>query len=71
MAGQRVLEIEQPEMADPVTPLDQHDVLGMIVAQHRHRPEAVVRDRLEHFAPRTHDSLCDRPQRRPPGNTSR
>ena len=51
MTGQRVLEIEQAEMRDPFPALDQHDVLGMIVAQDRHRAEAVVRDRLEHLGP--------------------
>ncbi len=41
MAGERVLEIEQPEMADALPAFDQHDVLGVIVAQDRDRPEPI------------------------------
>ena len=52
MAGHRVLEIEQPELADAAAAGDQHDVLGMIVAQHGDRAEAVGGDRRQHGAPR-------------------
>ncbi len=51
MPGKRVLEVEQAEMGDAVPALDEHDVLGMIVAQDRHRAKSVTRDRLQHFAP--------------------
>ena len=52
MAGERVLEIEQAEMADAVAARDQHDVLGMIVAQHGDRPETVGGDRRQHLRAR-------------------
>ena len=40
MPGQRVLEIEQPERRAAA---DQHQVLGMIIAQHRHRRAGAAR----------------------------
>ena len=49
MAGERVLEIEQAEVGDAIAAVDQHDVLGVIVAQHRDRAEAVVGNRLQHL----------------------
>ena len=51
MAGERVLEVEQAEVRDAFASLDQHDVLGMVIAQHGHRSEAVGGDRGEHLAP--------------------
>ena len=47
-----VLKIKQSEMSDALALADQHDVLGMIIAQHSHRSEPVARDRGEDFAPR-------------------
>ena len=71
MAGKRVLEIEQAEMVDALAALDQHDIFGMIVAQHGDRPEPVAGDRLQHLAPRRAIGVRVDLQRRPPGNTSR
>ena len=52
MSGQRVLEIQQPEVGDAVTTLDQHDVLVMIIPQKRDWAEPVTGNRLEHLKPR-------------------
>ena len=57
MAGKRVLEIEQPEMRDAVAAFDQHDVLGVIIAQHRDRPKPVAGNRLEHLRATPPDSF--------------
>ena len=51
MAGQRVLEVEQAEMGDAVAALDQHDVLGMIIAQDGDRAKAVLGKRLQYVGP--------------------
>ena len=71
MAGKRVLEIEQAEMRDALAAVDQHDVLGVIIAQHGDRAEAVVGDRLEHLRPGCAIGVDIDVERRPPGNTSR
>src|SRR5437588_4319458 len=52
MPGKRVLEIEQAEVSDPAASLDQHDVLGVIIAQDGDWPKTVARDRVEHLPPR-------------------
>ena len=51
MTRNRVLEIEQAEMRDAAPSLDQHDILGMIVAQRHDRPETIRGDRLQDLAP--------------------
>src|SRR5439155_24651491 len=51
MPGYSVLEIEQAEMADALAIANQHDVLGMIIAQDGHRPEPVAGDGCEYGAP--------------------
>lgn len=50
-ADQRVLEIEQPEMRDAVLTRDEHDILGMKVAQHRHAWQPVDLDRRQRRLP--------------------
>jgi hypothetical protein len=47
VSSDRILEIEQPEMPDAFAIADQHDVLGMIIAQHGDRPEAIPSNRRQ------------------------
>ena len=50
MADQRVLEIEQAKaMRGRI--VDQHDIFGMIVAQHRHRRAGGLLDQRQHLIP--------------------
>src|SRR6185312_504765 len=51
MTCQRVLEVEKAEVCNSLPALDQHDVLGMIIAKHRDRAKSVIVDGLEHFPP--------------------
>ena len=62
VAGERVLEIEQAEMRDALAALDQHDVLGMIVAQHGHRARARRRRPAPAPRARPRDSRRHRPR---------
>ena len=56
VSGQRVLKVEQSEMRDSIAPLDQHDVLGMVIAKHGHR--ARDRRRYRFQAPRATPPVC-------------
>ena len=51
MPGERVLEVEQAEPGDTLSPADQHDIFRMVVAEHRHWTQAVLGDRTERILP--------------------
>jgi hypothetical protein len=52
VAGDRILEIEQPKMAHAFAIAYQHDVLRVVIAEHGDGAEAVVGHRAEHSGPR-------------------
>src|SRR5690242_16264006 len=51
MPREGILEIEQSEMSHTIASFDEHDVLGMIVAEYRDRTQTVISDRRQRLAP--------------------
>src|SRR6185503_8354784 len=51
MPREGILEVEQAEMSHTIASFDEHDVLGVIVAEYRDRTQTVISDRRQRLAP--------------------
>ena len=71
MPDQRVLKIEQAIMGHARLARHQHDILGMIIAQHGDARQAVMLDRGQHRLPRAAKGVAVDVDAPASGNTSR